>query len=54
MRLVRKLTLALLAGFAVILAVQAWLSMREFAEAYESDVARDHRVMGRALAAAVA
>ncbi len=54
MRLVRKLTLALLAGFAVIFAIQAWLSMREFAEAYETDISRDHRVMGRALAAAVA
>ena len=54
MRLVRKLTFALLAGFAVIFAIQAWLSMREFAEAYEADISRDHRVMGRALAAAVA
>ncbi|HME69420.1 MAG TPA: HAMP domain-containing sensor histidine kinase [Myxococcota bacterium] len=54
MRLVRKLTLALLAGFAVIFAIQAWISMREFAEAYEADISRDHRVMGRALAAAVA
>ncbi|HYB12940.1 MAG TPA: HAMP domain-containing sensor histidine kinase [Myxococcota bacterium] len=54
MRLVRKLTLTLLAGFAVIFAIQAWLSMREFAEAYEADISRDHRVMGRALAAAVA
>jgi signal transduction histidine kinase len=54
MKLVRKLTLALLTGFAVIFAIQAWLSMREFAEAYEADISRDHRVMGRALAAAVA
>ena len=54
MRLVRKLTLALLAAFAVIFAVQGWLSMREFADAYEADISRDHRVMGRALAAAVA
>jgi signal transduction histidine kinase len=54
MRLVRKLTLALLAGFAVIFALQAWLSMDEFAAAYEADITRDHKVMGRALAAAVA
>jgi signal transduction histidine kinase len=54
MRLVRKLTMALLAGFALIFAIQAWLSIREFAEAYEADISRDHRVMGRALAAAVA
>ena len=54
MRLVRKLTLALLAGFAVIFALQAWLSMDEFAQAYDADITRDHKVMGRALAAAVA
>jgi len=53
-RLVRKLTLALLAGFAVIFATHAWLSLREFAKEYEADVSRDQRVMGRALAAAVA
>ena len=53
MKLVRKLTLALLAGFALVFALQAWRSVSEFAEAYEEDIARDHRSMGRVLAAAL-
>ena len=43
MTLVCRLTLTLLAGFSVLLAIQACLSMQEFAEAYEADISRDHR-----------
>jgi signal transduction histidine kinase len=53
MKLVRKLTIALLAGFALVFAIQAWRSVSEFADAYEDDVTRDHHAMGRALAAAI-
>lgn len=52
MRLVRRLTVALLGAFAVLFAAQAWLGIREFVESYEADSARDHRVLARALSAA--
>jgi two-component system, NtrC family, sensor kinase len=54
MKLARKLTLALLLGVALILAVNAYFRVRGEVEQFESDMSGDARVMGRALGAAVA
>ena len=54
MRLVRRLTMTMLAAFALLFAARAWFTVREFVDLYEADTARDHRVLGRAISAAVA
>ena len=46
--------MAMLAAFALLFAARAWFTVREFVDLYEADTARDHRVLGRALSAAVA
>jgi len=53
LKLVRRLTVALLAVFTLLFAAHAWLTIREFVKLYERDAARDHRVLERALAAAI-
>ena len=53
MKLVRKLTLALLGGIAVIIAAETYLSVRRFVDFYDSDVRRDLRVIGRLLSAEI-
>jgi len=53
MKLVRKLTLALLGGIAVIVAAETYLSVRRFVDFYDSDVRRDLRVIGRLLSAEI-
>src|SRR5690348_2578701 len=53
MRLVPKLAMALLAGvFLVVALLAAWRVRRELAE-FDSDIRRDHRVIGLTAAAAV-
>ncbi|HTN91212.1 MAG TPA: HAMP domain-containing sensor histidine kinase [Sorangium sp.] len=53
MKLARKLTLALVFGVFLVLALSAYTQIRREASVFESDVQRDHHTMGRALAAAV-
>jgi hypothetical protein len=47
MQVVRRLTVVLLAGVVLLLAVQTWVSTREFIEFYEDDVVRDQVLLGR-------
>jgi two-component system NtrC family sensor kinase len=49
MRLVRKLTLALLGGIAIIFAAETYLSVQLFVHFYDADARRDLRVIGRVL-----
>jgi len=49
MKLVRKLTLALFGGIAIIVAAETYLSVRLFVDFYDADVRRDLRVIGRLL-----
>ncbi|WP_433930439.1 sensor histidine kinase [Sorangium cellulosum] len=53
MKLARKLTLALVFGVFLVLALSAYAQIRRDAMVFENDVQRDHHTMGRALAAAV-
>ncbi|AUX42057.1 uncharacterized protein SOCE26_034820 [Sorangium cellulosum] len=53
MKLARKLTLALMFGVFLVLALSAYVQIRREANVFENDVQRDHQAMGRALAAAV-
>ncbi|XXX75524.1 HAMP domain-containing sensor histidine kinase [Sorangium sp. So ce134] len=53
MKLARKLTLALVFGVFLVLALSAYVQIRREARIFENDVQRDHHAMGRALAAAV-
>ncbi|WP_437598618.1 sensor histidine kinase [Sorangium sp. So ce590] len=53
MKLARKLTLALVFGVFLVLALSAYVQVRKEARIFEKDVQRDHHTMGRALAAAV-
>ncbi|WP_437286861.1 sensor histidine kinase [Sorangium sp. So ce406] len=53
MKLARKLTLALVFGVFLVLALSAYVQIRRDAMVFENDVQRDHHTMGRALAAAV-
>jgi two-component system, NtrC family, sensor kinase len=50
MNLTRKLVLALLAGFLAVLVVGAWLGVRREAALFDSDMRRDHLLLGHALA----
>lgn len=54
MRLVHKLTLAIVIGICAVLAVHAYLRVRREISLIESDMKRDHYKMGRAFGAAVA
>ncbi|MBM4321075.1 MAG: HAMP domain-containing histidine kinase [Deltaproteobacteria bacterium] len=53
MRLVLKLVASLMAVVVLVLAIQAFSRVRREIALFEGDTARDHRVMGRMLAAAV-
>jgi len=53
MKLSRKLTLMLMAGMGVVLGVNAWVRLEREFSLFETDVIRDHRVMGRGLRAAI-
>ncbi|WP_437588618.1 ATP-binding protein [Sorangium sp. So ce1000] len=53
MKLARKLTLALVFGVFLVLALSAYVQIRREARTFENDVQRDHHAMGRALAAAI-
>ncbi|WP_434043618.1 MULTISPECIES: sensor histidine kinase [Sorangium] len=53
MKLARKLTLALVFGVFLVLALSAYAQIRREARIFENDVQRDHHTMARALAAAV-
>jgi two-component system, NtrC family, sensor kinase len=53
MKLARKLTLALVFGVFLVLALSAYVQIRREAKTFENDVQRDHHAMGRALAAAI-
>jgi two-component system NtrC family sensor kinase len=52
-KLVRKFTLALVAGTTAILAVNGYFRVKREVLLFESDRVRDHRLIGRALGAAV-
>ena len=51
MKLARRLTLFLVGGMVVVLAVNAAVSVARLVRLFESDMIQDHRVLGRALAA---
>lgn len=53
MRLVRRLTLLLLLIIGVVFAADTYLSIRQHLEIFDSDLRRDERLLGRALAHAV-
>ncbi len=53
MRIVPKLTLALVAGTCVILAINGYFRVRREVAFFESDRMRDHEMIGRSLGAAV-
>ncbi|WP_437778308.1 sensor histidine kinase [Sorangium sp. So ce1097] len=53
MKLARKLTLALVFGVFLVLALSAYAQIRRDARIFENDVQRDHHTMARALATAV-
>jgi signal transduction histidine kinase len=50
MKLTRKLVLALVGGFMAVLIASAWISVRRQAMLFDSDMRRDHVVLGHALA----
>jgi signal transduction histidine kinase len=54
MRLVRKLTFALIVGISAVLVVNGWLRVRREVALFESDRVRDHKLVGLALSAAIA
>src|SRR5579859_7083405 len=54
MKLVQKLSIALVAGTTAILAVNGVLRVRREVALFESDRVRDHRLIGSAVGAAVA
>ncbi len=54
MRFATKLIAALWSGMCLIYAANAWDRFRREASAFETDMMRDHEVMGRGLGAAVA
>lgn len=54
MKFATKLIAALWSGMCLIYAANAWDRFRREASAFESDMMRDHEVMGRGLGAAVA
>jgi signal transduction histidine kinase len=54
MRLVPKLTIALVAGTLVVLATNGYLRVRREVAVLQTDRVRDHALLGRALGAAVA
>jgi signal transduction histidine kinase len=54
MKLVQKLTLAMIMGISVVLAVNGYLRARHEVALYRADRVRDHRVVGTALGAALA
>ncbi len=54
MKLTRKLTLLIAAAVVVVLSVVGFLRVRLETSLYEQDLRRDHHVLGRAMAAAVA
>ena len=53
MKVVSKLTLAFLAGTSVVLAANGYVRVRREVSLFESDRARTHRLIGRALGASV-
>lgn len=53
MKLVQKLSVALLAGITATLAVNGYFRVKREVALFESDRARDHHLIGRALASAV-
>jgi two-component system, NtrC family, sensor kinase len=53
MRLARKLTLAIVAGLALMLAANAYYRSRRELAAFDADMQQDHETVGRALAHAV-
>jgi signal transduction histidine kinase len=53
MKLVRRLTLYLLAAFGLVFALDGWLSVREHLRLFDADLRRDERLLGRALRHAV-
>ena len=53
MKIVPKLTLALIAGMCVVLAGNGYLRVRREVGMFEADRKRDHEMIGRSLAAAV-
>jgi two-component system, NtrC family, sensor kinase len=54
MRLVTKLTIALVAGTLIVLATNGYLRVRREVSVLQADRVRDHALVGRALGAAVA
>jgi len=52
-RLVRKLTLAIVVGMCVVLAIHAYLRVERETNLHESDMRRDHFKIGGAFAVAV-
>jgi signal transduction histidine kinase len=54
MRLARRLTIWLLLAIGGVFAADTYLTGRLYADLYDADVRRDHRVLGRALSLAVA
>ena len=53
MKLVRKLTLALVLGISAVLVVNGWFRVRREVALFESDRVRDHKLIGLALGAAI-
>jgi two-component system, NtrC family, sensor kinase len=51
MRVARKLSLFLITGMVLVLAVNGAVRVQREAELFETDIVRDHAVLGRALAA---
>jgi signal transduction histidine kinase len=54
MKLARRLTLFLVAGMVVVLAISSGVSISRMLVLFESDMIRDHQVLGHALAASAA
>src|SRR3970040_1274291 len=54
MRLALKFTIALLFGMGIVLAIHAYLVLRDEISLYEIDVQGDQREMGKAIGLAVA
>ena len=54
MRLTRKVLLALIASVVLILGLAAWVQVQREVDLFDRDTARDHEVLGRILAVAVA
>jgi signal transduction histidine kinase len=54
MKIIPKLTAALVAGTCIILGVNGWLRVRRERRSFEADRIRDHEMVGRSLEAAAA